>query len=61
VSTTNRTDLYWGARAAQATEAAEEATNPLVKEVLAKVAAASAAIAAEFASAPIAEHDGEGR
>lgn len=46
------TNAFWGARAAQAAEASELTTHPLVKQVLAKVAAASAAIAGQSAPRP---------
>ena len=55
--TANSTNAFWVARAAQAAEAAELTRHPLVKQVLAKVAAASATIAAQSASQVVEKHD----
>jgi hypothetical protein len=52
VKTIKYNNAFWGARAAQAVVAAEQTTHPLVKQVLEKVAAASAFIAAQSAVPP---------
>jgi hypothetical protein len=58
VRTANSTKVFWRARAAQAAEAAELTADPLIKQVLAKVAAASATIAAQSTSRSAKNHDG---
>jgi hypothetical protein len=47
VKTTIYNKAFWDARAIQAVVAAEQTTHPLVKQVLEKVAAASAFVAAQ--------------
>jgi hypothetical protein len=58
VKTVKYNNAFWGARATQAVVAAEQTTHPLVKQVLEKVAAASAFIAAQPAVSPRKECDG---
>ena len=52
VKTVKYNNAFWGARATQAVVAAEQTTHPLVKQVLEKVAAASAFIAAQSVVPP---------